>query len=122
MKVTSTLVPFMGGIYVLVALIVVVLHIQLLPQVLGRIFSEAFDFQAIFAGFTGSAMMYGIKRGLFSNEAGVGSAPNAAASAHVSHPAKQGLVQMLSVFIDTLLICAATAFMLLCSGVEPTKA
>ena len=121
MKVTSTLVPFMGGMYVLVALIVVVLHIQLLPQVLGRIFSEAFDFQSIFAGFTGSAMMYGIKRGLFSNEAGVGSAPNAAASAHVSHPAKQGLVQMLSVFIDTLLICSATAFMLLCSGVEPTK-
>ena len=121
MKVTSTLVPFMGGMYVLVALIVVVLHIQLLPQVLGRIFSEAFDFPAIFAGFTGSAMMYGIKRGLFSNEAGVGSAPNAAASAHVSHPAKQGLVQMLSVFIDTLLICSATAFMLLCSGVEPTK-
>ena len=101
--------------------VLVVMHIQLLPQVLGRIFSEAFDFQAIFAGFTGSAMMYGIKRGLFSNEAGVGSAPNAAASAHVSHPAKQGLVQMLSVFIDTLLICSATAFMLLCSGVEPTK-
>ena len=63
--------------------------------------------------------MQGVKRGLFSNEAGVGSAPNAAASANVSHPVKQGLVQMLSVFLDTLVICSATAFMLLCSGVEP---
>lgn len=64
--------------------------------------------------------MYGIKRGLFSNEAGVGSAPNASASAHVSHPVKQGLVQILSVFIDTLLVCTATAFMCMCSGIEPT--
>ena len=65
--------------------------------------------------------MYGIKRGLFSNEAGVGSAPNASASADVSHPAKQGLVQVLSVFIDTILICSATAFLCMCSGVEPTE-
>ncbi len=122
LKVTSTLVPFMGGLYVLVALIVLVMNIGSIPYVFGRIFSEAFDFQAIFAGFAGSAMMYGIKRGLYSNEAGVGSAPNAAASANVSHPVKQGLVQMLSVFIDTLLICTATAFMLLCSGVEPDEA
>ena len=114
---TSTLVPFMGGLYVLVAVVMVVLNWRMVPQVLGSIFAGAFDFQAIFGGFTGSAMMYGIKRGLFSNEAGVGSAPNAAASADVSHPVKQGLVQMLSVFIDTLLICSATAFMLLCSGV-----
>lgn len=118
----STLVPFMGGLYVLVAIIVVVLNLELLPQVFGRIFQGAFDFQAIFAGFTGSALMQGIKRGLFSNEAGVGSAPNAAASANVSHPVKQGLVQMLSVFLDTLVICSATALMLLCSGVEPTVA
>ena len=69
----------------------------------------AFDFKAIFGGFAGSAIMQGIKRGLFSNEAGVGSAPNAAASAGVSHPAKQGLVQMLSVYIDTIVICTATA-------------
>ena len=109
-KVTSTLVPFMGGLYVLVSLIVIVMNFGLLPQVLGRIFSEAFDFQAIFGGLAGSCLMYGIKRGLYSNEAGVGSAPNAAASANVSHPVKQGLVQMLSVFIDTLLICTATAF------------
>ncbi len=66
--------------------------------------------------------MYGIKRGLFSNEAGVGSAPNASASAEVSHPAKQGLVQVLSVFIDTIIVCSATAFLCMCSGVEPTKA
>ena len=118
-KFTSTLVPFMGGLYVLVSLVVLVMNIGNLPYVFGRIFSEAFDFQAIFSGFAGSAMMYGIKRGLYSNEAGVGSAPNAAASANVSHPVKQGLVQMLSVFLDTLLICSATAFMLLCSGVEP---
>lgn len=84
------------------------------------IFTQAFDFKAIFGGFTGSAIMQGIKRGLFSNEAGVGSAPNAAASAGVSHPVKQGLVQMLSVYIDTIVICSATAFMLLCSGIEPS--
>ena len=81
------------------------------------IFAGAFDFKAIFGGFAGSAMMYGIKRGLYSNEAGVGSAPNAAASASVSHPAKQGLVQMLSVFIDTMVICTLTAFVVLSSGV-----
>mgnify|MGYP000326264690 CR=1 FL=1 len=91
-KFTSTLVPFMGGLYVLVSLVVLVMNIGNLPYVFGRIFSEAFDFQAIFSGFAGSAMMYGIKRGLYSNEAGVGSAPNAAASANVSHPVKQGLV------------------------------
>lgn len=119
---TSTLVPFMGGLYVLAAIVMVVLNWRMVPQVLGSIFAGAFDFRAIFGGFTGSAMMYGIKRGLFSNEAGVGSAPNAAASADVSHPVKQGLVQMLSVFIDTLLICSATAFMLLCSGVAPEEA
>ena len=118
----STLVPFMGGLYVLVAIIVVVLNLEIIPQVFVRIFQGAFDFQAIFGAFTSSALMQGIKRGLFSNEAGVGSAPNAAAAANVSHPVKQGLVQMLSVFLDTLLICSATALMLLCSGVEPTEA
>lgn len=118
-RVTAVLVPVMGVAYILLSLLVVVLHIGLLPGVLVRIFSEAFDFRAIFGGFAGSCVMYGIKRGLYSNEAGVGSAPNAAAAADVSHPAKQGLVQMLSVFIDTLLLCTATAFMVLCSGVEP---
>ena len=118
---TSTLVPFMGGLYVLVSVVIIALNWRSLPQVFGAIFAGAFDLQAIFSGFTGSGVMYGIKRGLFSNEAGVGSAPNAAASADVSHPVKQGLVQMLSVFIDTLLICSATAFMLLCSGVAPEE-
>ena len=118
-RVAAVIVPVMGVAYILLSLLVVVLHIGLLPSVLGRIFSEAFDFQAIFGGFAGSCVMYGIKRGLYSNEAGVGSAPNAAAAADVSHPAKQGLVQMLSVFIDTLLLCTATALMVLCSGVEP---
>jgi AGCS family alanine or glycine:cation symporter len=98
------------------------MNLPILPSVLGRIFAEAFDLRAIFGGFGGSCVMYGIKRGLFSNEAGVGSAPNASASAEVSHPVKQGLVQVLSVFIDTILVCSATAFLCLCSGVEPTKA
>lgn len=119
-KVTSFLVPVMGIMYVLVSLVIVVFNITSLPMVFERIFTEAFDVKAIFGGFSGSCVMYGIKRGLFSNEAGVGSAPNASASADVKHPAKQGLVQVLSVFIDTLLICSATAFMCMCSGVEPT--
>ena len=117
---TSFIVPIMGVSYILVALIITILNIPQLPSIFGRIFSEAFNFEAIFGGFSGSCVMYGIKRGLFSNEAGVGSAPNASASAHVSHPVKQGLVQILSVFIDTLLICTATAFMCMCSGIEPT--
>ena len=121
-KVTSLLVPVMGIVYVLVSLVVTFTHITLLPQVLGRIFRDAFDFRAIFGGFASSCMMYGIKRGLYSNEAGCGSAPNAAACADVSHPVKQGLVQMLSVFIDTLLLCTCTAFMCLCSGIEPDAA
>ncbi len=120
--VTSFLVPVMGVAYVLVALIIIALNITSLPYVFARIFTEAFDFKAIFGGFGGSCVMYGIKRGLFSNEAGVGSAPNASASADVNHPVKQGLVQMLSVFIDTIIICSATAFMCMCSGVEPSTA
>ncbi len=120
-KVTSFMVPIMGVIYILVAFIMVAMNFKALPSVFERIFAEAFDFKAIFGGFTGSCVMYGIKRGLFSNEAGVGSAPNASASAQVKHPVKQGLVQVLSVFLDTILICSATAFMCMCSGVEPTK-
>ena len=121
LKITGVLVPVMGIAYILVALVIVCMNITTLPDVLSRIFKEAFDFKAIFGGFGGSCVMYGIKRGLFSNEAGVGSAPNASASADISHPAKQGLVQVLSVFIDTLLVCSATAFMCMCSGIEPTK-
>ena len=120
-KVTTFLVPVMGVAYIAVSLLIVLLNIKLLPSVLQQILTQAFDFNAIFGGFSGSCVMYGIKRGLFSNEAGVGSAPNASASAETDHPAKQGLVQVLSVFIDTLLVCSATAFMCMCSGVEPSK-
>ena len=122
LKATGFLVPIMGVAYILVALVIMVMNITSLPTVFTRIFSDAFNFRAIFGGFGGSCVMYGIKRGLFSNEAGVGSAPNASASAEVAHPVKQGLVQVLSVFIDTILVCSATGFMCLCSGVEPTAA
>lgn len=119
-KATSAIVPVMGIAYILVALGVTLANITALPSILVRIFTDAFDLRAIFGGFSGSSLMYGIRRGLFSNEAGVGSAPNASASADVSHPAKQGLVQVLSVFIDTLLVCSATAFLCVSSGIEPT--
>ncbi len=119
-SITGILVPVMGVIYIIVSLIVICINIGNIPSVFANIFRSAFDFKAIFGGFLGSAMMQGIKRGLYSNEAGMGSAPNAAATADVSHPVKQGLVQMLSVFIDTLLICTATALMCLSTGIEPT--
>ena len=119
-KVTEVMVPVMGVLYVIVAIIVLILNAKQIPAMFSMIFESAFDFKAIFGGFAGSCIMNGIKRGLYSNEAGMGSAPNAAATADVSHPAKQGLVQMLSVFIDTLLICTATAFMCLSSGVNST--
>lgn len=120
-KVTTFLVPLMGITYILVSLIIVLLNINTLPMVFKTIFVDAFNIKAIFGGFGGSCIMYGIKRGLFSNEAGVGSAPNASASAEVRHPVKQGLVQVLSVFIDTLLVCSSTAFMCMCSGVKPSE-
>lgn len=119
-KVTTYLVPVMGVFYIAVAFIVILMNITKFPTMIKDVFVDAFNFKAIFGGFGGSCLMYGIKRGLYSNEAGMGSAPNAAATASVSHPVKQGLVQMLSVFIDTLLICTATAFMCLLSDVTPT--
>lgn len=122
MKATGVLVPVMGVAYIAVALLVMCINIKSLPAVLGEIFRNAFDMKAIFGGFGGSCVMFGIKRGLFSNEAGVGSAPNASASADVSHPIKQGLVQILSVFIDTILVCSATGFMCMTTGVEATAA
>ena len=121
-KVTSMVVPVMGIAYIGISLLVVIINIQNVPAMFVRIFEEAFDFKAIFGAFSGSAMMQGIRRGLYSNEAGIGSAPNAAASANVTHPVKQGLVQMLSVFIDTLLLCTATAMMCMSSGVAPSEA
>ncbi|WP_407380050.1 alanine/glycine:cation symporter family protein [Methanobrevibacter sp.] len=116
-KVTSTVVPLMGVSYVIIALIVILFNYSNIPSMFILIFQDAFDFKSIAGGILGSCLVYGIKRGLFSNEAGVGSAPNASASARVSHPAKQGLVQTLSVYIDTLLLCTATALMCLSTGV-----
>ncbi len=116
-KLTEKIVPVMGLAYVLVALIIIFAHAYNIPETFGLIFEDAFNFRAIFGGITGSCMVYGIKRGLFSNEAGVGSAPNASASADVTHPVKQGLVQTVSVYIDTMLLCTATALMCLTSGV-----
>ncbi|MBQ9349267.1 MAG: alanine:cation symporter family protein [Oscillibacter sp.] len=118
-KVTGAVVPAMGVLYVLMAIAAMLINIRNVPAMFAMIFADAFNFKAIFGGFMGSCLMYGFKRGLYSNEAGMGSAPNAAAAADVSHPCKQGLVQMLSVFIDTLLLCTATAFMCLSSGVAP---
>ncbi len=120
-KYTSLLVPVMGVIFVVMALIMIVINAKNIPAMFGMIFEDAFNFKAIFGGVAGSALVQGIKRGLYSNEAGMGSAPNAAASASVSHPVKQGLVQMISVFLDTLVICSATAFMSLASGIAPTE-
>lgn len=121
-KLTSVIVPIMGVAYVIISLIVILVHIRNIPSMFVLIFKDAFDFKSILGGVAGSCMIYGIKRGLYSNEAGVGSAPNASASAKVSHPAKQGLVQTLSVYIDTLLLCTATALMCLASGVDRTEA
>lgn len=112
-RISSVIVPVMAGLYLLLSLTVVALHIQELPGLFREIFRQAFDFQAIFGGFTGSCMVYGMKRGLFSNEAGMGSAPNATSSAETDHPVSQGLSSVVSVFIDTILICTATALILL---------
>ncbi len=119
-RLTELLVPVMGVSYVIIALVVIAVNIKNVPQMFVMIFKDAFDFKAIFGGVSGSCLIYGIKRGLYSNEAGVGSAPNASASAEVSHPVKQGLVQTVSVYIDTMLLCTATALMCLSSGIEIT--
>lgn len=115
--ITSFVVPVMAMIYILLGVGITLMNISQLPSVLALIVEKAFDVQSIIGGFMGSAVVIGIKRGLFSNEAGMGSAPNAAATATVSHPVKQGMVQVISVFIDTLIICSTTAMMLLISGV-----
>ncbi len=115
---TEKVVPFMGISYVVISLIIIVAHFKNIPAMFALIFRDAFDFKAMLGGFSGSCLIYGIKRGLYSNEAGVGSAPNASASADVTHPVKQGLVQTVSVYIDTLLLCTATALMCLSSGVS----
>lgn len=115
-KVSSIIVPVMALGYIGLALVIVLLNIRHLPGVLELIVSHAFGWEQALGGGVGMALMQGIKRGLFSNEAGMGSAPNVAATAHVSHPVKQGLIQTLGVFTDTLLICSCTAFIILFSG------
>ncbi|BAK17910.1 alanine/glycine:cation symporter family protein [Solibacillus sp. FSL W7-1472] len=110
---TQIVVPVMAILYIIIALIVVFLNISEIPNVFLLIIKSAFGLEEAFAGMIGAAIMNGIKRGLFSNEAGIGSAPNAAATAAVSHPVKQGLIQALGVFIDTLVVCTATAAIVL---------
>jgi alanine or glycine:cation symporter, AGCS family len=116
-KVSQIVVPIMAVFYLLLGLYVMVINITEIPAVLSMIFKSAFGFEEVFSGALGAAIMNGVKRGLFSNEAGMGSAPNAAATAVVSHPAKQGLVQTLGVFVDTLFVCSATAFIILLGDV-----
>ncbi|MGH4140806.1 alanine/glycine:cation symporter family protein [Clostridium sp.] len=115
-KVAEVLVPVMAVAYVIVALFVILKNINQVPNVFKMIFQGAFGFKQFTGGGVGAAIMMGIKRGLFSNEAGMGSAPNAAATADVSHPVKQGIVQVFGVFLDTIVICSATAFIVLVSG------
>ena len=115
-KVSSVLVPLMAVSYVLLALVIIVMNIQLIPHVFRLIIENAFGFEQIAGGGLGATMMNGIKRGLFSNEAGEGSAPNIAATASTTHPVKQGLIQSLGVFTDTILVCSCTAFIIIISG------
>ena len=112
-RVLDIMVPIMAGIYLLMTIILIIINIQMLPSVFGRIFSEAFGLRQVAAGGFGAVIMNGVKRGLFSNEAGSGSAPCAAATAETDHPAKVGLSQALGVFIDTILICSCTAMIML---------
>ena len=117
-KFSGVIVPIMAGLYILVALFIVVKNITLIPSIIVLIVKSAFGLNEFIGGTLGGIMLIGIKRGLFSNEAGMGSAPNAAATATVSHPVKQGLIQTLSVFNDTIIICTCTAFIILVSGID----
>ncbi|MBR6827868.1 MAG: sodium:alanine symporter family protein, partial [Prevotella sp.] len=115
-SVSAVLVPLMAIGYFLLAVYIVVANITVVPHVLKIIIEDAFGFSQVVGGGIGAAMMNGVKRGLFSHEAGDGSAPNAASTADVTHPVKQGLIQALGVFTDTLLVCSCTAFIILISG------
>lgn len=112
-KVLEKLVPFMAFVYLLLVAFILVKNIAIIPQVFKRIIEEAFGIKQAIGGSFGAVVMEGVKRGLFSNEAGTGSAPSAAAAAEVDHPAKQGLIQALGVYVDTLVICTATALVVL---------
>ena len=116
-KVSESFVPLMAVLYLLMALYVMAVHVERIPEMFALIFRDAFTFKAAGGGLLGSlvsqSMMLGIKRGLYSNEAGQGSAPNAAAAADVKHPVSQGMIQMLGVFVDTVIVCSCTAFIVL---------
>lgn len=114
---SEIVVPVMAVAYIILAIVIICLNIRHFPDVMAMIVENAFGIKEAFGGTVGSAMIMGIKRGLFSNEAGEGSTPNAAATASVSHPVKQGLIQALGVYTDTLLVCTSTAFIILCSGI-----
>lgn len=117
-KVSGIIVPVMAVLYILVSLFVILKNIGEVPRIILLIFENAFGIKEAVGGSLGGVILIGIKRGLFSNEAGMGSAPNAAATANVSHPVKQGLIQTLAVFNDTIIICSCTAFIILLSDVD----
>ncbi|EGQ3192529.1 TPA: alanine/glycine:cation symporter family protein [Staphylococcus pseudintermedius] len=119
-KVATAVVPFMAIIYILMAIVIIILNIQEVPALFALIFKSAFGMEAAFGGIIGAMIEIGVKRGLYSNEAGQGTGPHAAAAAEVSHPAKQGLVQAFSVYVDTLFVCTATALIILISGTYNT--
>ncbi len=119
-NVSAVLVPLMAIGYFVLAIVIVMMNIHLIPHVMTVIVTSAFGFEQSVGGALGATIMNGVKRGLFSNEAGEGSAPNVAATATVSHPVKQGLIQALGVFTDTLLVCSCTAFVILISGLYQT--
>ena len=115
-KVAEIIVPFMAGAYILLSLIIIGMNYEHVPEVFALILKSAFNMEATYSGMFGAAVAWGVKRGLYSNEAGQGTAPQAAAAAATTHPVKQGLVQAFSVYVDTLLVCSATAFMILFTG------
>ena len=119
-RASSILVPVMAIGYFLLAVFIIIMNLHLIPHVLKVIVTSAFGLEQVAGGGLGATMMIGIKRGLFSNEAGEGSAPNVAATASVSHPVKQGLIQALGVFTDTLMVCSCTAFIILICGLHQT--
>lgn len=120
-KVLDIIVPIMAGLYFLITLFIIMTNITQIPSVFQQIFTEAFGFKQVVAGGFGAVLMNGVKRGLFSNEAGSGSAPCAAAAADISHPAKEGLLQAFGVFIDTILICSCSAMIMLLTPSQLTQ-
>lgn len=115
-RVAEVIVPFMAGAYILMGLVIISLNITDVPAIFGLIFRSAFNLEPLFGGIFGMAISWGVKRGIYSNEAGQGTAPHAAAAAEVSHPVKQGLVQAFSVYIDTIFVCTTTALIILFTG------